>query len=210
MSQDTVVAMDIYMEFLEVAFHNILFHRKLYPEAVFKKSKVYGTEVHMITHPDVKTYLKKVLIGIYEALTTGEDNVKFVSLVISDVHEKPIEKYVFSFQSAAGNSFNDDPYFLQTEEALRAFCLKLSTCHTYLKPIPTDATFKVVVTVRQATHIALNENRKCQEFPWIRKSEDKAVVPRGKLLPLLEVDTRSLSLISYVIQNKEVDATDKA
>ncbi|XP_015604795.1 mitotic spindle assembly checkpoint protein MAD2B-like isoform X2 [Cephus cinctus] len=196
MSQDTVVAMDIYMEFLEVAFHNILFHRKLYPEAVFKKSKVYGTEVHMITHPDVKTYLKKVLIGIYEALTTGEDNVKFVSLVISDVHEKPIE--------------NDDPYFLQTEEALRAFCLKLSTCHTYLKPIPTDATFKVVVTVRQATHIALNENRKCQEFPWIRKSEDKAVVPRGKLLPLLEVDTRSLSLISYVIQNKEVDATDKA
>lgn len=97
MSQTKIVTSDILLEFLEVALHQILYFRKLYPKEIFVKKKIYGTVVHVSEQPELNEYLKNVLITIKELIKEDENSIKAVNLVIYNKNRITLEKFVFNF-----------------------------------------------------------------------------------------------------------------
>lgn len=89
------VGVDILLEFLEVAFHYILFSRKIYPKEIFVKRKIYGITVHVSEHPELNEYLSNILSAIRELIKEDENSVKTVNLIFYNKNELPIEKFVF-------------------------------------------------------------------------------------------------------------------
>ena len=53
---------EVLLDFLNVAVHQILFHRDVYPEDVFSHAKKYGVPVRMSRHPDLNQYIFDSLV----------------------------------------------------------------------------------------------------------------------------------------------------
>lgn len=201
MSRDEVAGNDILLEFLEVAFNHILYFRKLYPEEIFERKKIYATAVHISQHPELNEYLRNVLTAIQQLIAIDEKSIKSINLVICNNDGVPVEKYVFDLLELQTQISNEDPYFLKTEEALRTICLKLSILDAYLKPLPEDSTFSIEIQTYEAAHVALSENPKCENFPWI-VDEDAKDIQNASLLPLKTIKTECLNLQMYVVEDK--------
>ncbi|KAG7210872.1 hypothetical protein KM043_012354 [Ampulex compressa] len=202
MSQERIVGNDLLLEFLEVAFNHILFFRNLYPKEIFSKRKIYGTIVYVCDHPELGEYLRNVLSAIRE-LTLGDENcVTAVELVFYDKDRAPVEKFVFDLSKLNANAVWKDPYYLKTEEALRVICLKLSTCGTYLKPLPERSTFAIMIKTSETAHIALSENPRCEEFPWIAE-EDAPIMTSKDLLPLKRITNDCFALEMFAIEDRD-------
>lgn len=208
MSQDKIIASDILLEFLEVAFHNILYYRKLYPAAIFAKKRIYGTTIHVSQHPDVNRYITNVLACVQDLIQQDENCLKSVNLLFLNKDQTPIEKFTFRLDQLRNNITGDDTYFMIIEETLRALCLKLSMCETYLDPLPTDSSFVIKIAVNQAAEAFLIENSKYNNFPWCA-DDNTAEVQRGLLLPIKDLNTAGLVLQCYAVEDKECKADSK-
>ncbi|XP_029156012.1 mitotic spindle assembly checkpoint protein MAD2B [Nylanderia fulva] len=204
MSQDNIVGIDILLEFLEVAFNQILFCRKIYPKEIYVKRKIYGITVHVSEHPELNEYLSNILNAIRELIKEDESSIKTISLTFYNENKLPIEKFVFDIIKLQAEFVEKDPYYLKTEEAVKTICLKLSMCDTYLKPLPDGSTFSIEIQTCETAHIILSENPKCEDFPWIVEDGDVEMTNKT-LLPLKNIKTDCLNLQMYVIE----DATNK-
>ncbi|XP_076234662.1 DNA polymerase zeta subunit 2 [Calliopsis andreniformis] len=208
MSQDKIVGSNILLEFLEVAFNHILYFRNLYPKEIFVKKKIYSTTVYVSEHPELNEYIKNVLNAIRELVKEDETCVKTINLVFYNKHKHPIEKFVFDLVKLQAHNTEKDPYYLKTEEALRTICLKLSTCDAYLKSLPEDSTFSIEIQTYETAHVALSENPRCEDFPWII-DEDAIEMTDKNLLPLKTIKTDCLNLQMYVLENEKSKTTDQ-
>lgn len=117
-------ASDILVDFLEVAVHNVLYVRNIYPASIFVRRKKYGVPVQMSTHPYLNEYITECLKTIRDLLKKNE--VRKVTVVFFDEVQRPVERFVFDILDLNKTLNQDDPYFLKGEEALRGFCLKLA------------------------------------------------------------------------------------
>ncbi|XP_015766791.1 PREDICTED: mitotic spindle assembly checkpoint protein MAD2B-like isoform X2 [Acropora digitifera] len=110
------VAGGVLCEFLEVAFHLILYVREVYPSVVFERRKKYNVPVQMCCHPDLNQYILDVLQTIKPLLEKGD--VQRVSLVISDKKFQPIERFVFEIGNLEETSRvqSDDNFLLNGAE----------------------------------------------------------------------------------------------
>lgn len=90
-----IVGVDILLEFLEVAFNHILYFRKIYPEEIFVKRKIYGITVYVSEHPELNEYLSNVLNAVRELIKEDENSVKTINLTFYNKNKLPIEKFVF-------------------------------------------------------------------------------------------------------------------
>ncbi|KAH9376984.1 hypothetical protein HPB48_021542 [Haemaphysalis longicornis] len=63
---------DIVAELLEVAIHNILYSRKLYPEELFQKSWKYNIPVHLASHPQIVDYIDSCVMTMHKLLQRNE------------------------------------------------------------------------------------------------------------------------------------------
>jgi mitotic spindle assembly checkpoint protein MAD2B len=88
-----VTASDILIDFLEVAVHNVLYVRNIYPESIFVRRKKYGVPVRMSTHPHLNEYVTECLKTIRELLKRNE--VQKVTVVFFDEDQTPVERFVF-------------------------------------------------------------------------------------------------------------------
>jgi hypothetical protein len=88
-----VTASDILIDFLEVAVHNILYVRNIYPESIFVRRKKYGVPVQMSTHPYLNEYITECLKTARELLKKNE--VRKVTVVFFDEVHRPVERFVF-------------------------------------------------------------------------------------------------------------------
>ncbi|EFN76940.1 mitotic spindle assembly checkpoint protein MAD2B [Harpegnathos saltator] len=202
MSQDKIVGTDILLEFLEMAFHHVLFFRKIYPKEIFVKRKIYGIVVYTSEHPELNEYFFNALNAIKELIKEDENSVKTINLTFYNANKLPIERFVFDIVKLQAELTEKDPYYLKTEEALRTICLKLSMCDTYLKPLPDGTTFSIEIQTYETAHIALSENPKCEDFPWVVKDDATEMVNKN-LLPLKDIKTDCLNLQMYVIEDAE-------
>ncbi|XP_019852776.1 PREDICTED: mitotic spindle assembly checkpoint protein MAD2B-like [Amphimedon queenslandica] len=62
---------DVITEFIEAAIHSILYVRGVYPAAIFKPRRKYGTTVHMCCHADINQYIIKSLKTVHSLLLEG-------------------------------------------------------------------------------------------------------------------------------------------
>ncbi|XP_043484571.1 mitotic spindle assembly checkpoint protein MAD2B [Leptopilina heterotoma] len=201
MSQESIVTPDILLEFLEAAFHQILYYRKIYPDSIYSRRKLYGIGIYVSEHPDLNEYLKNVLNSLRELLKDDISCVKAVQMTFFNKERIPIEKFVFDILDLKASDKEADPYFLKTEEALRTICLKISTTESYLKPLPENSTFRVNFLTFESSHIGLSENANFADFPWIVDDSD-IELKNQQLLPLKTIKTDCLNLQMYAIEDK--------
>lgn len=165
------VAGGVLCEFLEVAFHLVLYVREVYPSVVFERRKKYNVPVQMCSHPDLNQYILDVLQTMRPLLEK-----KF----------QPIERFVFEIGSAEGTSKmqTDDNFLLHTERSLRGFLLKINSCDALLQPLPPGCTFSILVYTKESSFLKLQEDRKAQEFPWVQADEGIEKGRESVIIPL--------------------------
>ncbi|XP_043281290.1 mitotic spindle assembly checkpoint protein MAD2B isoform X2 [Venturia canescens] len=197
------VCTDLMIEFLEVAFNNILYSRKLYPSEAFTEKKIYSTASHFCQHPEVNEYLKNVLKAIKIMVASDPDTGVTVNFTIFDDQKVPIEKYVFNIYTAEnGRPLEEDPYFFKTEDHIRAICLKLCMATSYLTLLPDNSSFTVEVESSQGAYVALTNKDTFQNFPWMLRERGSVVNLDSALLPLTCVKSESLGIECYILKNK--------
>lgn len=74
-------------------------------------------------------------------------------------------------------------------------------CETYLKPLPEDSSFSIEIQTYETAHVTLNENPRCEDFPWII-NEDSPEMINKNLLPLKTIKTDCLNMQMYVIEDE--------
>lgn len=79
--------------------------------------------------------------------------------------------------------------------------MKLSMAGNYLKPLPEDSSFAIEIETYEAAQVALSENSKCENFPWIVCGA--SVIKNSQLLPVNRVNTNYLDLEVYTLENSE-------
>lgn len=84
--------LEVLCEFLEIAIHNILYLRKLYPNSVFRRAQKYGVVIHKCIHPEVNEYITESLKAVQFHCKSNKLR-QFAVCVIS--LGKVIEKYDF-------------------------------------------------------------------------------------------------------------------
>lgn len=171
-------------EFLEVAFHLILYVREVYPAMVFERRKKYNVPVQMCCHPDLNQYILDVLQTIKPLLEKGE--VQRVALVISNKNFTPVERFVFEIGNLeeASATLSHDNFLLHTEKSLRGFLLKINACDALLQSIPSGCTFSILAYTRESSFLRLQEDRKFQEFPWVQADDENALLKESIMIPL--------------------------
>ncbi|XP_034947753.1 mitotic spindle assembly checkpoint protein MAD2B [Chelonus insularis] len=201
MSRCQIVSIDILAEFLEIAFHGILYIRNLYPQEIFTKKKIYSTGIFISEHPEINEYIRNVIQTIRELLLQSEESIKKINFVFLDKEKKPLETFVFDLYNFRLDGREKDSYFLKTEMAMREFYLKLMASPNYLKKLPEDSSFIIEIETHEAAHIGLSENEKCQEFPWLIKelSDNSNNTTANLLLPLSTFKTEYLGLQVFVV-----------
>ncbi|CEQ40493.1 SPOSA6832_02120 [Sporobolomyces salmonicolor] len=146
-------------EYLEVAFHAILYLRQVYPAALFRQAKKYDVPVWQSRNPNLNEYLGRSLECIEEEMIKG--TVRRVVLVIkeADLQEAPLERFVFDFEwlilprymPQEGEDFTPAANGLargDVADLLRACMLKLNSSSSYLKRLPPATTFAIILEMK--------------------------------------------------------------
>lgn len=87
-----ITYVDVLCEFFEVAVHQILYVRKLYPKGAFKKSSKYQCIVYQCIHPELIEYIRECLKAIEYHSKRKELDKLFVCIVNGN---KVLERFVF-------------------------------------------------------------------------------------------------------------------
>ncbi|KHN93779.1 REV7-like protein [Metarhizium album ARSEF 1941] len=87
-----------FTNFLTVALHSILYHRKLYPEATFLTARAYNLPVHQSRHPGVCAWIRDAVAAVGAQVRVG--SARQVSLVIhAPASFDVVERWIFDLQS---------------------------------------------------------------------------------------------------------------
>ncbi|KAL3282380.1 hypothetical protein HHI36_005565 [Cryptolaemus montrouzieri] len=181
-------------EFLEVAVHNILYSRKLYPDAIFVPKRKYGVVVHQSIHPDVNSYVSECLKATNYHLKKSQ--LKQFCVIIQN-GEHIFEKFVFDVMKVF-NNIESDPYLLELEKNLRNFCLKLHSSKAYVDSLPSDSTFTISICTTELSSLEFNDNPVFEDFPWIHCSSKDYCLESPDIIPLQTVDLNYLDMQIYI------------
>lgn len=88
---------DVVSEFLEIAVHNILHARKLYPDTIFEKKHKYGVIVYKSIHSQLNNYISECIKAAHHLIKANLLN-KFVICFIRP-HNIIEENFVFDLIS---------------------------------------------------------------------------------------------------------------
>ncbi|XP_045493475.1 mitotic spindle assembly checkpoint protein MAD2B-like [Colias croceus] len=184
---------DIILEFLGVAFHNVLYYASVYPRSIFETRKKYSVVVYRSMHPEVNEYIDLCLKSAAECLKSGQ--LKRVEIVITSNKHEPLMKFVFDLDK---NDFFDetcDAYLVQAEQNMRAFVLNLTTLSDKFKSLPEDRSFMILLFTNESAAVAMATNPDLEEFPMIEMNK---MVEFERILPIRRFGLRNVSIDSYV------------
>ncbi|XP_022090275.1 mitotic spindle assembly checkpoint protein MAD2B-like [Acanthaster planci] len=190
------VSADILCEFLEVAIHQILHVRSLYPSGIFDRRKKYNIPVQMSRHPELNKYITDVLEGMKPLME--KDEIQSLSIVIISSDHQPIERFVFEISPPASRSLTSDSYLLRMEQSLRAFLLRISTCDASLQANPPDCSFKILVHTKSSAVFSIENSQFIQDFPWIEADQHLYSLSDSRLTPLKAMSSDLIKMQLYV------------
>lgn len=185
---------DITQEFLSVAFHNILYYTIIYPPSVFKTRRMYSIVVHRSIHPEINQYIDLCLKSIALCLKNGQ--LSRIEFAITNNSYEPLAKFVFDFDKNFQYDETADAYLIQSEQNLRAFCLKLTSISNKFKNLPEDCSFSIYLHTNESTAIAMANNPNFEDFPLVEveSKHDES----NKILPLRSFPVRNYNIDTYV------------
>ncbi|KYQ99809.1 mitotic spindle assembly checkpoint protein MAD2B [Tieghemostelium lacteum] len=147
---------EVILEFIEVAFHAILYIRGVYPSSTFTRSTKYDIPIPISRSDQLSSYISKSLDSIKVALK--QRSVMKITLTILNVLDEPIEKYNFEpqFKKSDQNQLNSTDYYFhlrnqhskpksnlkELENSFRSYLLKLMSSNSLLSNHLTEDTLK--------------------------------------------------------------------
>lgn len=190
------LSVDICVEFLEVAFHCVLYHRGLYPQGVFEKRLKYNVPVQMCLHPDVNGYITSIAQGLQLLFNAGK--VDCVSLVVIEEGGEPREKFVFEIGRLKDKWRSADPHLFNVEQALRGFLLKLNVTDALLQPAQPDLTWTIHAHTKDSTLASVEEKMIQMDFPWIEAEKKEQEMSNSRIVPVKSISTDIFDMQLYV------------
>ncbi|XP_013188021.2 mitotic spindle assembly checkpoint protein MAD2B [Amyelois transitella] len=185
---------DIMVEFLAVAFHNILYYASVYPKNVFETRRKYNIVVYQCIHPEIKQYIDLCLKSASECLKAGQLH-RIIFSVTNNKYE-PLMKFVFDVSK--NETFDDinDAYLVQVEQNLRAFCLQLSALSDKFRSLPEDVSFTINLHTTESTAVSMATNPDFEEFPLVEVSE--LTQDTDIIVPIRSFPIRRFKLDTYI------------
>lgn len=207
---DFSMSSDIILELLEVAINLILYTREIYPQAVFQRRKKYSIPVQMCIHPGLQSYISECVASLRSVLEKGE--VQKVVLVVLSAQGVPVEKFIFEIvqHPTRPHDIKKDLHLKRMEEALRAFCLKLSISDSLLQPLPPECSFVMQIQVPDHVPDALSSAPQHQDFPWVEAEKEQVEVVNPHLVPLKTLRTEVCKMQLYVEESASKNASTSA
>ncbi|KAK9869735.1 hypothetical protein WA026_003471 [Henosepilachna vigintioctopunctata] len=185
---------DVFCEFLEVAVHNILYTRKLYPETIFIPKRKYGVVVYQSIHPEVNSYICDCMKAVNYHLRKSQLKQFFIIIQSGD---HIFEKIVFDIVKM-NSDIQSDIYLLELEKNIRNFCLKLNSSCSYTDSLPLDTTFIIQIATTELSSLEFNDNPAFEEFPWTHCGLNDSVIANPDIIPLQTVDIGYLNMQIFI------------
>ncbi|KAK8731290.1 hypothetical protein OTU49_007525 [Cherax quadricarinatus] len=206
---DFSVSSDIVVELLEVAINLILYTREIYPQSVFQRRKKYSIPVQMCIHPGLRSYIGECVSSIRPVLEKGE--VEKVVVAVLSTEGVPVEKFVFEIvqKPTKPHEIKKDPQLLRMEEALRAFCLKLSISDSLLQPLPPGCSFAVHIHVPEHVPAVMSSGNQYQDFPWVEAEKEQTEVHDPHIVPLKTLRTELCRMQLYVEESSKKQSSSE-
>lgn len=140
---------DVICEFLEAAFHTILFTRNIYPVEIFERQRKFGIPVRMSRHPELSTYILDAVKGARAWLGEGSLQKAVLAVLGPEGHESSqsppvLERFIFDIKLINSDHLSQGHVF-SLQQKLSAFLLKLQVCDSTLPPLPTGCHFTVLL-----------------------------------------------------------------
>ncbi|XP_030746442.1 mitotic spindle assembly checkpoint protein MAD2B [Sitophilus oryzae] len=190
-SNDQLAAVEVLCEFFEIAIHNILYARKLYPDAVFESRKKYGVVVYQAVHPGIQNYIQNCLKAVAFHCKKRQLQRLYVCFESDEIVR---ERFVFDVLGVT-ELYDSDPFFVELEQYFRSFILKLHSSQIYLPDLPTDSSFSIRLQTSFNLSVEFNENPSFEEFPWVEESKSDIISEdRLSIIPVYTVDTQCLKI----------------
>lgn len=190
----------LWIEFLQVAVQNILYHRKVYPKKIFTLKKKYNTPIQVITHDGLNQYITNVMNAAN--FLSRRDHLEQVHLQISDEQDKLIENYVFNVinfdNDALSIQISDDPFLLRMENHMRACLVKLSVVSSEMATLPENAQFELLLKLKNCHFVAnIEDDQEFQKYQWTGQDK-KAADKNSRIIPLECIETKFIEIELYI------------
>ncbi|KAI5712369.1 hypothetical protein M8J76_015518 [Diaphorina citri] len=191
---------NLWLEFLEVAIHNILYHKNIYPKKIFDLKKKYNVPIHVITHEGLNQYIANVLNAVN--FLTQKDQLEQVHLQLSDEKGNPSQNYVFNVIRLQNVSqvieTSNDPFLVRMENAMQAFLVKTSLTNSEMPPLPENSQFELVLKLKDCHFVSnVEDDQTFQRFQWTGQ-EERFTPKDSQIIPLENVNTSFMQVEMYV------------
>ncbi|KZS96077.1 DNA-binding protein [Sistotremastrum niveocremeum HHB9708] len=195
-------------DFIEVAIHNILYVRHLYPADLFVRRKRYEVPVFQARHPDLISYISGAMKAVAAEMKLG--HVEKVIVVLKKNDNVAMERFIFSIQNML--TLDDWDLDQSVEEAMtsqklgqyfRAFLVKLAMIESSLGPLNLgdNGTFAIILELENdaAPTATEGENEPPKWMPALYQHTTIGTSDASELHFIRAVDTGIINL-SFAIQ----------
>lgn len=150
---------NLVLEFWETCIHQILFTRNIYPEVIFEARSKYGVNVWQSVHPEINTYIQRVLLNTKTMLEKG----LAARLVVTFKSPAMVTVECFSLSSDTQSQISADQLSTSLddlENQFRAMLLKISLVGAQLSRLPDDCSFVLHIATTECHD---SEQQSCLE-----------------------------------------------
>lgn len=179
-------------EFLEVAFHNILYVRGVYPSDLFESCKKYDVPIFRSRHVLLTSYISGVVSQVVEEISKGLVN-KLILAIQDGTNPpyEPLEHFVFDFQYLVDpiTNFEDESdrdirpmagvgTLADAHVHLRAFLMKINQSNKQITELPRrELTWTTLLELNDPNKEPISESTKKSDLPpqWVPASDPMAL-----------------------------------
>ena len=124
---------DVFVEFIEVVIHQVVFLMKIYPDSIFVNRRKFNIPVKMSNHPWVNNYIDQVLETFKKNVES--DNIDFdnIDIVVSNKTRDFRDKFRIEFNKLNSDILRIPIYLHRIEMNLASIVMRLSSAVTSLQ-----------------------------------------------------------------------------
>ena len=124
---------DVFVEFIEVVIHQVVFLMKIYPDSIFVNRRKFNIPVKMSNHPWVNNYIDQVLETFKKNVES--DNIDFdnIDIVVSNKTRDFRDKFRIEFNKLNSDIQRIPIYLHRIEMNLASIVMRLSSAVTSLQ-----------------------------------------------------------------------------
>jgi len=173
----------IFLEFVEVVIHQVIYHRDIYPVGIFAKKKKYQTPLVMSEHPWVNEYIDRTLKSIESQFNLPESNITSILVVVADTGIAKEKIFIELDNGTLKKPISvHDEFLIKLEMTFVSMILRLNQALAEKKITGSNLEWWIELATTENTALKLTKS-----LEWGLASSTSRVSP-GQILPVMAVD----------------------